>query len=96
MQTPFSRLPFQLASSSIWPMESTGMKLEGRRKVETQVTLPPQLAKHLLAVPISPLWFQHLQIAPSSVFPALTTSSGSWALYYVTPNAEVAAASCSW
>ena len=30
MQTPFSTLPFQLTSSSIWPMEIPGRKLRGQ------------------------------------------------------------------
>ena len=81
-QTPFSTLPFQLTSSSIWPMESPGRKLrrQGEGGNSGNCLHCPQLTKHLLAVPVLPSWLQHLHVAPSSVFPALTTSSGSWAL----------------
>ena len=81
-QTPFSTLPFQLTSSSIWPMESPGRKLrrQGEGGNSGNCLHCPQLTKHLLAVPVLPSWLQHLHVAPPSVFPALTTSSGSWAL----------------
>ena len=80
MQTPFSRLPFQLASGSIWPTETTGRKLEGRKWVKIQVTPSPQLAEQLLAVPRAPLQAPSFHQVPG--------------LYSVTPSPEVAAASC--